>query len=501
MNTALTSGISLKGMLKTRLVIIIMLFSSPLLAERIFLKNGTVVDGRIVQQSRTAVQIRTVDGRSMTLSKDTIRRIDYSYDPQKEAERKRRKKLQAEREKRRIEEKKAEENRQKQLAEEERQRLEKEKAEQEREKAAIEKKKQEENERIESERRKSLLRDREQERNRSMTSRWWIEPTFSIGAGPFQSAMSTFYWDTYQSFPLAMGGILAGGTVNPDDSLSQINSESTWHYSNFKNYNLGLRSGISNFVVELDIRAFRGSVSFIEAAAGKTGMIPMSDPPNRDWFHVVEMEKFSEDHTSLRAGYRFFNGNNLNATVYLGMRKVDARADFSYIGPIDDRGPTPEYYYEFSTESYLSMKGTGPEVSMELEKEIPTLSLILRARICLFQINLNASMKDQSLMYSTSAMEASPYFLEIDSLYRNAGGSLLLHTGYRIGDGTEVFLEWHGLRSDTYLERINSRLSTLEKPPGSILAAIAWAPDLDRKQGNAENIQTVTLGVSHHFEF
>lgn len=73
-------------MSKWRLVILALFLSSPLLAERIFLKNGTVVDGAIIQQSRTAVQVRTVDGRVLTLEKDSIRKIDYAFDPQKEAQ-------------------------------------------------------------------------------------------------------------------------------------------------------------------------------------------------------------------------------------------------------------------------------------------------------------------------------------------------------------------------------------------------------------------------------
>lgn len=56
-------------------------------AEQIYLKDGSTLEGINLQQSRTSIQIRTVDGVK-TISKDDIKRIDYGKEALSEQQRK-----------------------------------------------------------------------------------------------------------------------------------------------------------------------------------------------------------------------------------------------------------------------------------------------------------------------------------------------------------------------------------------------------------------------------
>lgn len=75
---------------RRRLVFFVVLLPCLLVAGQFYLKEGSVVEGTILQPSRTTIQIRTVDGVK-TISKDDIRRIDYGKEAKAE------RKLEAER--------------------------------------------------------------------------------------------------------------------------------------------------------------------------------------------------------------------------------------------------------------------------------------------------------------------------------------------------------------------------------------------------------------------
>ncbi|MCP5484605.1 MAG: hypothetical protein H7A22_03645 [Spirochaetales bacterium] len=68
---------------KLRLLLLVFLLPCALMAETIYLKNGGVVNGTIVGQTRTEVRIRTAQGVQV-IQKDDIRRIVYGNE---EAER------------------------------------------------------------------------------------------------------------------------------------------------------------------------------------------------------------------------------------------------------------------------------------------------------------------------------------------------------------------------------------------------------------------------------
>lgn len=472
-------------MSKLRLVILVLFLSSPLLAERIFLKNGTVVDGVIIQQSRTAVQVRTVDGRVLTLEKDAIRKIDYAFDPQKEAQ------------------KQAEEKKRKELAEQEKRRLEAEKkAEQDREKTAREKIAKEEQERLAKERRDAESREREKggRENRSQNSPpWWIEPLFSIGSGRFNSGLSTFYWDNYQGTSL---GNLASPTGN-----AEMHFETDWNYSSKGISQLALRGGFSRFIGEIDVRSYSAKVSLLDTVGGGVPGFSAIGGVN-----AVTMEKLEEAHSSLRAGWQFWNSDINVMAVYLGSRSLQATTSYSFIGGAEyiSAGPPVSLTF-FGPESDLSMKGSGPEITLEYERRFRVLPVSVKGRITAFQMNLTAKLEELAIGTAAFAggSSSSLSWASFENSYRHQGYALSLRGDYRLSGGTQLFLELYGLRSDSTLKSVDFRslLAADEfgvypgEAPEVSVASLILLPAFEKKKGNAEVIQTVSFGASHRFEF
>lgn len=471
-------------MSKVRLILLVLFLSSPLLAERIFLKNGTVVDGSIIQQSRTAVQVRTVDGRVLTLEKDAIRKIDYAFDPQKEAQ------------------KQVEEKKRKELAEQERRLEGEKKAELDREKAAREKKGKEEQERAAKERRDAELRERErnERENRSQNSpRWWIEPLFSTGSGSFKSGLSTFYWDNYQGTSL---GKLASPTGD-----AEMHFETDWNYQSKGIVQLSLRGGFSRFIGEIDVRSYSAKVSFVDTVAGGVpGYSTMTGT------NAVTMEKLEEAHSSLRAGWQFWHSDNDAMAVYLGSRSFQATTSYSFIGGADYiSAGFPVSLTFFGPESDLSMKGSGPEITLEYERSFRSFPVSLKGRITGFQMNLTAKLEELAIGTAAYAggSSSSQSWASFENSYRHQGYALSLRGDYRLSGGTQFFLELYALRSYSTLKSVDFRslLSADEfgvypgEPPEETVSSLYLLPVFEKNKGNAEVVQTVSIGVSHRFEF
>lgn len=69
------------------LVLLLLLFASPLLAHTLYMKDGRVIKGRIVAQTRTEVKIN-VNGTVLTFQKSDIRQVEFDAPPQKPVDRK-----------------------------------------------------------------------------------------------------------------------------------------------------------------------------------------------------------------------------------------------------------------------------------------------------------------------------------------------------------------------------------------------------------------------------
>jgi hypothetical protein len=114
-----------------------------------------VIDGEIIQQTMTAIQVKTYKGEILTIQKDDIRKIDYKFDIRKIEEERRKQE-----EQRRLEEERRKQEEQRRLEEERRKQEEQRRLEEERQKQEEqrrleeERQKQEEQRRLEEERRK-----------------------------------------------------------------------------------------------------------------------------------------------------------------------------------------------------------------------------------------------------------------------------------------------------------------------------------------------------------
>ena len=64
-------------------VLIYLCFVVSIYGERVYLKNGSVIDGEIIQQTITTIQVKTYKGEILTIQKDDIRKIDYKFDIRK----------------------------------------------------------------------------------------------------------------------------------------------------------------------------------------------------------------------------------------------------------------------------------------------------------------------------------------------------------------------------------------------------------------------------------
>jgi hypothetical protein len=64
-------------------VLLYLCFVVSIYGERIYLKNGAEIDGEIIQQTITTIQVKTYKGEILTIQKDDIRKIDYKFDIRK----------------------------------------------------------------------------------------------------------------------------------------------------------------------------------------------------------------------------------------------------------------------------------------------------------------------------------------------------------------------------------------------------------------------------------
>jgi len=130
-------------------ILLYLCFVVSLYGERVYLKNGAVIDGEIIQQTITTIQVKTYKGEILTIQKDDIRKIDYKFDIRKIEEERRKQE-----EQRRLEEERRKQEEQRRLEEERQKQEEQRRLEEERRKLEEERRKQEEQRRIVEERRK-----------------------------------------------------------------------------------------------------------------------------------------------------------------------------------------------------------------------------------------------------------------------------------------------------------------------------------------------------------
>jgi hypothetical protein len=64
-------------MRKLLYIFVVILIIQDLFADTVFLKNGKVIQGKIINQSQTKIEVQTEDGNRILLNKEEIRRIQF----------------------------------------------------------------------------------------------------------------------------------------------------------------------------------------------------------------------------------------------------------------------------------------------------------------------------------------------------------------------------------------------------------------------------------------
>jgi hypothetical protein len=197
-----------------------------------------VIDGEIIQQTMTAIQVKTYKGEILTIQKDDIRKIDYKFDIRKIEEERRKQE-----EQRKLEEERRKQEEQRRLEEERR------KLEEEQRRLEEERQKQEEQRRIEEERRKQeellknkypFIKDNKNYLDLSLDK-------FNIK----QSVLSSSY---YNVAPMEMFLPLIFENLNTRGPKSlPLTIINPWNYNILRLFNMTLGGSKNNFLWEVEI--------------------------------------------------------------------------------------------------------------------------------------------------------------------------------------------------------------------------------------------------------
>ncbi|MFN3604873.1 MAG: hypothetical protein ACK4UJ_09205 [Leptonema sp. (in: bacteria)] len=244
--------------MKNKIFIILFLIEAKLLfSDVIYLNDGRIIQGKIVRQTITKVEILLQDKQTQIIEKNRIKRIVYISDEDLKKQEENRKKLLQLEEKRKKEEeirkleeeqKKQEEERKK--LEEERKRLEEEKKIEELKKLEEEKaKKEEEIRKLEEEKKKQEIEFIEIQKKiaqEESVSNFKIQPKFGIGIGSDSTSIKKYfeYYNFYTSF------LQSQSSFYVQNFQLQMKSSPFWNWSG------SLNMGIATIYKNLELGIF-----------------------------------------------------------------------------------------------------------------------------------------------------------------------------------------------------------------------------------------------------
>jgi len=469
-----------------RLVLFLVLLPGLLVAEQIYLKDGSVVEGTILQQSRTSIQIRTVDGVK-TISKDSIRRIDYGKGTEAEQQRKEaERKIEAERIKEAERQKEAqrlrEAERAKELQRQEELRREAE-ARADEEKRAKEQKRQ-------LEETKESQSDLPKE-----SGLWWIEPRISIGRGQYRSHLETVH-RRYQT------GLQI---LYPDDVYGFYAPEARWNHTGDSHRNLSLRAGWKNWVIEFESQKHQASADFFQYQTAQP-YIAGSDTVF-DYLYYARVDGIKESNSMLRFGYRFFHRENFGLTGLLGARSLSADAAYYYLGQSRSLFPDGSEQSDsiHPVSSTIGLYGNGPEATLELSWTSNRLTLVGRASI--YAQDIRSQIVEMYIMSDGTGDNFSASGEKYR--FRVRGYDYSLRASYRTVWNVELFVVCHVSRTRWELRRVRESYSLFYNgtfnewfslPAEKSLGAKNLSPALDRHSSGGQ-VQLIEAGVSRLFWF
>ena len=321
------------------ILLLFALFPVSLLADRIVLRNGAILNGQIINQNQGSVVIRTRQG-VQTISKATIARIQYGDFPDPEEER------QKEEERR----KEAERKRQEELRQQEIRRQ------------------QEQQRREEAERQRNENQEEEpQDQSRPDAGFFSWLPEFSF---------SRVLWDPDLGLHRMRAG-LSVGTVNNDwlgvspirmfrqvDSLfgnSQVFSQAKLETRNGWHSTADLEYGINRYFVALQFSVSRqnGEANVFRAGAQRDLFIDsvLTTFGNLTEPGVLSNDRMRWEEGRLLLGYQILYGDGPELDFFAGFNRSLSLADLDYAGLTSfDQNPDQQYRL-YIVRSFANMKG------------------------------------------------------------------------------------------------------------------------------------------------
>jgi hypothetical protein len=434
-------------------VLLYLCFIVSLYGERVYLKNGSVVDGEIIQQTMTTIQVKTYKGEILTIQKDDIRKIDYKFDIRKIEEERRKQE-----EQRRLEEERRKQEEQRRLEEERQKQEEQRRLEEERRKLEEERRKQEEQRRIVEERRKQeeLLKNKYPFIKDNKNYIDFSLDKFNIK----QSVLSSSY---YNVAPMEM--FLPIILENPNTlgarslPLTIINP---WNYDILRLFNMTLGGSRNNFLWEVEIPTVGSTIISFSHFNYWEGI----------FFSYVN-SKF-DDPTTPYFTPKFLLGYRIRTTpldswnVYLGWENYNIGYEWAinifYKSLLSNKSllmlNSKDYTYKdygvgSGSGSSMSFQGNGPLLVMEYERMFQ--DIYFRLRLGISQLkgysdidyyhNLYYSYDINNPIYYNlnniiNQIDIEFYENHINSQYNLKGYFYNLHLGKMFSSGNEVYVEY-----------------------------------------------------------
>jgi hypothetical protein len=423
-------------------VLLYLCFVVSIYGERVYLKNGSVVDGEIIQQTMTTIQVKTYKGEILTIQKDDIRKIDYKFDIRKIEEERRKQE-----EQRRLEEERRKQEEQRRLEEERRKQEEQRRLEEERQKQEEQRKLEEERRKQEEQRR--LVEERRKQEELLKNKYPFIKDNknyidFSLDKFNIkQSVLSSSYYNV-APMEMFLPIILENRNASGHKSLP-LTIINPWNYDILRLFNMTLGGSRNNFLWEVEIPTVGPTIISFSHFNYWAGI----------FFSYVN-SKF-DDPTSPYFTPKFLLGYRIRTTpldswnVYLGWENYNIRYEWAinifYKSLLSNQSLSlfdslETFFISDSgfSRSFLSMlfQGNAPLLVMEYERMFE--DIYFRLRLGISQLKGDS---DIDYNYNNiNQIDIKFYENHINSQYNLKGYFYNLHLGKMFSSGNEVYVEY-----------------------------------------------------------
>jgi hypothetical protein len=442
-------------------VLIYLFFVVSIYGERVYLKNGSVIDGEIIQQTITTIQVKTYKGEILTIQKDDIRKIDYKFDIRKLEEERRKQE-----EQRRLEEERRKQEEQRRLEEERQKQEEHRRLEEEQRKLEEERRKQEEQRRIVEERRKQeemlknkypFIKDNKNYLDLSLDK-------FNIK----QSVLSSSYYNV-APMEMFLPIILKNPNASEPKSLP-LTIINPWNYNILRLFNMTLGGSKNNFLWEVEIPLpgyTHTDISFSHLNYWEGFFFSYIDSK----IYVPLFSDFNSFTPKFLLGYRIRTTPLDSWNVYLGWENYNIRynnkwnINIFYKSLLSNQSllmlnSKEASFTEDSKDlvgsgSSMSFQGNGPLLVMEYERMFQ--DIYFRLRLGISQLkgysdidyyhNLYYIYDINNPIYNNlnniiNQIDIEFYENHINSQYNLKGYFYNLHLGKMFSSGNEVYVEY-----------------------------------------------------------